>query len=90
MVLREAGLRPIGMMGVQPHFGPEDPDGPAILGGIVRTMVPLMERTGVATAADVGSDTFEQRLSDELAAAGAVFAHPTLVSAWATIDQPLA
>lgn len=87
-VLREAGLRPVGMMGVQPHFGPEDPHGPALLAGIVRTAVPLMERTSVATAADVGPDTFQQRLSDELAASSAVFAHPMLVSAWATIDQP--
>lgn len=86
-VLREAGLRPVGMLGVQPHFGPEDPDGAAILAGIVRTVVPLMERTHVATAAEVDPDTLEQRLFNELAAAGAVFAHPTLLSAWA-IHQP--
>jgi SAM-dependent methyltransferase len=51
-IQQEAGLRPMGMIGVQPHFGPEDPDGPAILAGIVRTVVPLMERSGVATAAE--------------------------------------
>jgi SAM-dependent methyltransferase len=86
-VLQDAGLRPIGMIGIQPHFGPDDPDGPAILAGIMRTVLPLIERTGVATAAEVGADTLQQRLSDELVGAAAVFAHPTLLSAWATIDR---
>jgi hypothetical protein len=49
--------------------------------GIIQTALPLSERTGVA------ADTFQQRLSDEVAGAAAVFAHPTLLSAWATIDQ---
>src|SRR5216684_3551837 len=58
--------------------------GPAILAGIVRTVVPLMERYGVATAAEVGADTLQQRLSDELRTSVSVFAHPMLMSAWAT------
>jgi SAM-dependent methyltransferase len=87
-VLRAAGLRPLGMIGVQPHFGPDDPDGAAILAGIVRTVLPLIERTGVATAAEVGPDTLEQRLSEELATAAAAFAHPALISAWGTAYQP--
>jgi 2-polyprenyl-3-methyl-5-hydroxy-6-metoxy-1,4-benzoquinol methylase len=86
-ILQEAELQPVAMIGVQPHFGPDDPDGPAILAGIVRTLFPLMERSGVATAADVGPDTLEQRLGDELRASASVFAHPMLISAWATTDQ---
>ncbi len=81
-VLQAAGLQPLGMIGVQPHFGPDDPDGAAILAGIVRTVLPVIERTGVATAAEVGADTLQHRLSEELAASGAIFAHPMLVSAW--------
>ena len=87
-VLQAAGLQPSGMIGVQPHFGPEDPDGTAILAGIVRTVLPLIERTGVATAAQVGADTLQQRLSGELATSAAVFAHPMLISAWGTARQP--
>jgi hypothetical protein len=41
----------------------------------------------VATAAQVGADTLQQRLSDELASSAAVFAHPTLISAWGTTHQ---
>ncbi len=73
------------MIGVQPHFGPDDPAGPAILAGIVRSVLPLMEQTGVATAQEVGTETLQERLAGELAAAGAVFAHPTLLSAWGTV-----
>jgi SAM-dependent methyltransferase len=81
-VLLDAGLRPHGMIGVQPHFAPDDPDGAAILAGIVRTALPLIERTGVATELEVGADTLQQRISEELASAAAVFAHPILISAW--------
>ena len=86
-VLQAAGLQPSGMIGVQPHFGPDDPDGAAILAGIVSTVLPVIERTGVATTAQVGADTLQQRLSDELAASAAVFAHPMLISAWGTARQ---
>jgi SAM-dependent methyltransferase len=83
-VALDAGLHPRGMIGVQPYFGPEDPDAAAILAGIVGTALPLIERAGVATAVAVGADTLERRMSEELASAAAVFAHPILVSAWST------
>jgi hypothetical protein len=83
-VLLEAGLQPLGMMEVQPHFGPGNPDGAALVAGIVRAALPLMERTGVATAEEVGMETFAQRLRDELQTNAAVFAYPILLSAWAT------
>jgi SAM-dependent methyltransferase len=82
--LLDAGLRPQGMVGVQPHFGSDDPDGAAILAGIVRTALPLIERSGVATVAEVGEDTLQQRIAEELASTPAVFAHPIQMSAWAT------
>jgi ubiquinone/menaquinone biosynthesis C-methylase UbiE len=49
--LLEAGLRPLGMIGIQPHFGPQDPDGPAILSGIVRAVLPLKGAFGRCGAA---------------------------------------
>jgi hypothetical protein len=83
-VARDAGLQPLGMLGVQPYFGPDDPNGAALLAGIVRTLLPLLERTGVANAAEIGVETLHQRMSEELARAHAVFAFPTPVTAWAT------
>ncbi len=88
-ILREAGLRPLGMLGIQPHFGPDDPG--AITGGlagVIRTAAPLIERTGVATAQEIGVETFAQRLRDELRMNQAVFAYPTLLSAWGTANEP--
>jgi hypothetical protein len=83
-VAREAGLSPAGMIGIQPHFGPDDPAAVGVLAGIIRTIAPLIERTGVATAEEIGLDTFAQRLQDELQQNSAVLAHPILLSAWAT------
>jgi cyclopropane fatty-acyl-phospholipid synthase-like methyltransferase len=83
-IAREAGLRPLGMLGIQPHFGPDDPAAVAVLAGVIQTAAPLIERTGVATAEEIGVETFAQRLRDELQTNSAVFAHPTLLSAWAT------
>lgn len=81
-VVGEAGPAPAGMTSIQPHFGPSDPDGHALLAGIVRTLLPIIESTGVATAAEVDVDTLKQRVADELTAARAVFAHPSLSCAW--------
>ena len=87
-ILREAGLRPLGMLGIQPHFGPDDPG--AITGGlagVIRTAAPLIERTGVATAEEIGVETFAQWLRDDLRMNQAVFAYPMLLSAWGTTDE---
>jgi hypothetical protein len=44
----------------------------------------VIEKTGVATADEVGAATLEQRLAAEMTAAGSVFAHPPLLCAWGT------
>jgi cyclopropane fatty-acyl-phospholipid synthase-like methyltransferase len=86
-IVQEAGLRPLGMLGIQPHFGPGDPAAVSLLAGVIRTAAPLIERTGVATAAELGVETFARRLADDLQRNTAVLAHPILLSAWATTDE---
>jgi SAM-dependent methyltransferase len=50
---------------------------------LVRGVVPVMERSGVATAAEVGADTLAERLlADTLSAQGVVIA-PPMFGAWA-------
>ncbi len=84
-IVEEAGLSPLGMIGVQPHFGPGDEVGLAFLVENLRVAEPLIVGTGVATAEEIGMETFEQRLRDE-----AERTHPVvgatymLLSAWAT------
>jgi SAM-dependent methyltransferase len=83
-MIEDAGLWPTGMIGVQPVLGPNDPDAAAIIAGTVRTSLPVIERTAVATATEVDVETLQARLSAELAANGSVFAYPMLLSAWGT------
>jgi len=83
-IVQEAGLRPVGMIGVQPHFGPGDELGIAFLVETMRNAEPLIVGTGVATAEEIGMETFEQRLRDENQRTQAVGAYPILLSAWAT------
>jgi ubiquinone/menaquinone biosynthesis C-methylase UbiE len=87
-VLEQAGLKPTGMLSIQPHFGPTDQQGPALLAGIVRTLLPTLEQSGIATAAEVGIDTLQHRLGEEMVAARAVFAYPALTCAWAIVQPP--
>jgi len=83
-ILQEAGLRPLGMIGIQPHFGPGDETGIALLVESMRLAEPLIVGTGVATAEEIGMDTFEQRLREDGQRTQAVGAYPMLLSAWAT------
>jgi hypothetical protein len=85
-VLQDAGLRPLGMIGVQPHFGPDDPAAVALADGVVQAIAPLIERSGVATAEEIGIETFGQRLRCELQQNSAVLAPGILLSAWATTN----
>jgi SAM-dependent methyltransferase len=52
--------------------------------GTVRTLLPLLERFGIATAEEVGVDTLAGRLREEMVASGGVGKPPEMVSAWAT------
>jgi hypothetical protein len=72
------------MAAVQPHFGPDDRTGAAILAGVVRAVLPLIETTGTASPAEVDIASLEDRVAAELAAASSVFAHPALFCAWGT------
>ena len=83
-VAEQAGLRPLGMIGIQPHIGPGDEDGLAYLEQTWRVVEPLWVGTGVATAEEIGMETFEQRLRDEGEKSQAVQATYMLLSAWAT------
>jgi ubiquinone/menaquinone biosynthesis C-methylase UbiE len=47
-----------------------------------RTLLPAMQHTGVATAAEVDIDTLPDRLRAEVTAAGATMVSPHLVGAW--------
>jgi hypothetical protein len=58
------------------------PDSPvyAYVAQTTRTLLPLMERTGVATATEV--DTAAARLREQVVAADATVVPPPLIGAW--------
>ena len=51
----------------------------------LRSMLPLTERFGVASAAEVDIDTLAERLRADTVAADAVLKAPDVVSAWARL-----
>lgn len=83
MILREAGLQNVSTFGVQAYLPPHDPAAAALLGGIVRSLAPVITGRGIATAEQVGVATLEDRIAAELKRADAVLLPPTVVGAWA-------
>ena len=88
----DAGLRLAGLFAAaglpdpvlttgQPLERGGDALGWAIVAGDVASLLPAFERTGTATAAEVGPEDFEQRLRAQAAAADAVLVNPLLVGA---------
>jgi SAM-dependent methyltransferase len=85
-IYRDAGLpAPQTLQGARVESGPDSPVY-AYIAQTTRTLLPLMERTGVATIAEVEVDSLAARLREELVAADATVVPPPLVGAWARKD----
>jgi ubiquinone/menaquinone biosynthesis C-methylase UbiE len=52
-----------------------------------RTMLPLMEQTGVATAEEVGLETLAERMRAQVVALNATLVSPGLIGAWTRTRQ---
>ena len=74
-------------VGIQGYLDPGNPVGPRMAASIVRTLLPVIEHTGIASPADVDIETLEQRLATDQADHGAVFKPPTLVGTWARVTR---
>jgi SAM-dependent methyltransferase len=81
-ILQRAGLEDVKTFGVQAYLPPRDPGGPALIASVVRSLAGAMAQYGIASAEQVGLDTLERRLADELQREEAVLLPPTLVGAW--------
>jgi len=79
---RAAGLPAPSMLGMSRiETGPDSP-AYEYLAQTLRSLLPLIERTGVATKAEVDIETLADRLRDEGIVTGGVFHLPELVAAW--------
>jgi SAM-dependent methyltransferase len=82
-LLREVGAEGATSLGLQSYFGPDDPTGPALITGVINSLLPAIERHGLADVASLGVETLRERVAAEVAEARAVMLAPTLVAAWA-------
>jgi SAM-dependent methyltransferase len=62
------------------------PDSPAVgaISEVIRSLLPAMEKFGIATADEVRVDTLPDRLRDEIVGGGGVTTSPTYIGAWST------
>lgn len=79
---RAAGLPAPRLFLAAPMGGGPDWGGYAQAEAVLRSLWPLMQRFGIATADEVDVDTFGRRLRDAVVAGGGVLKMPDLVSAW--------
>jgi len=82
VILREAGFSRVTTFGVQAYLQPDDPSGPAMLSGVVRSLAPAIVRCGIATAGEIDLPTLEQRIAEATRTSNATILPPTVVGAW--------
>ncbi len=83
----QAGLPPPELLLRARIGGAPDFPGYAYLAQTLRSLLPMAERYGVTTAAEVQIDTIEQRLRDDVLRNNAVLVLPSLVGAWTRVPS---
>lgn len=83
-ILAACGVEDIGGVATSQYLGPESPVGPALLGGVVRSLAPVMVANGLATEEELDVETLPARIGDALRSAGAALVPPVLAGAWGT------
>jgi hypothetical protein len=83
---RAAGLPPPELYAAARPVSGTDSAGYEVLAAVTRSLLPAIERFGIATAAEVDIDTLADRLRDATVAADACWLSPVLVGAWARIE----
>ena len=74
--------------GVQGYLAPDDPAGPALLAGVVRSLSPAILEHGIATAEEMDLPTLQQRFTHAVREANAVILPPTVAGAWGRRTSP--
>lgn len=81
-ILDGAGLADVRTFGIQGYLAPDDPAGPALLAGVVRSLSPAILQHGIATAEEMDLTTLQQRIADAVREADSVILPPTVAGAW--------
>jgi ubiquinone/menaquinone biosynthesis C-methylase UbiE len=81
-IFQEAGLpAPHMILGARVEGGPDSLIYDQVT-QVTRTLLPLMQRTSVATTEEVGIDTLAARIREEAVAKNATLVSPSLIGAW--------
>jgi SAM-dependent methyltransferase len=83
-LLRRAGFANVSTLGIQAYFAPSDETGPLLCAGVTRTLAPQIVAQGIADEAELGLDTLQERIAEQVVARDAVILPPTVVGAWGT------
>jgi hypothetical protein len=65
-------------------FAPSDPIGPLLCAGVARSLAPQIVAPGIADETELGLDTLQARIAEQVAARDAVMLPPAVVGAWGT------
>lgn len=84
-VLAAAGIAEPEVLGLQSYVAPSDPGGVAMGVQMIRTLLPVLEQHGIATAKEVDIETLGARMTAELEDQDAIVLPPTLVGAWGRV-----
>lgn len=83
-LLRRTGFADVSTLGIQAYFAPSDPIGPLLCAGITRSLAPQIVAHGIADEAELGLETLQERIAEQVVAGDAVIVAPTVVGAWGT------
>lgn len=84
----QAGLPPPQMVSAQLVHSGHEPTGYEHATQVLRSLLPTLERNGIATAREIEIDMLAERLREDAVAHHAVMFTPRLVGAWARAMQP--
>jgi ubiquinone/menaquinone biosynthesis C-methylase UbiE len=83
-LLRRTGFEDVSTFGIQSYFEPSDPIGPLLCAGVTRSLAPQIVAQGIADEAELGLETLQERIAEQVVACDAVIMPPAVVGAWGT------
>jgi SAM-dependent methyltransferase len=83
-LLRRTGFADVTTFGIQSYFAPSDPIGPLLCAGVTRSLAPQIVAQGIADEAELGLDTLQERIAEQVGVRDAVIMPPAVVGAWGT------
>jgi SAM-dependent methyltransferase len=86
-ILTHAGLQNVATFGIQGYLQPGDPAAGHLLGAVIRSLAPVIVRHGIATPEEMGLESIDARITEQLTRGNAVLLPPTVCGAWGRVDE---